>query len=107
VQKFGGEMALTKQDELLKCQLDENIDVAKIEIVPQHVDNTLHICTPSGIYLDPDEIVLQHKKQVVKAKMTTKTLFEKATTQLYNLESCQTTEKVQNIDLDLYQMEYY
>jgi len=44
---------------------------------------------------------------VVKTKMTTKTLLEQATSQLYNLETSSRPEKCLNIDLDLYQMEEY
>jgi hypothetical protein len=98
---------LTKQDELLKYPLDEHFGDTKLEVAPQLVDNTLHLCTPIHAHLDSDQVAVQPKKRVVKTKMTTKNQLEKATSQLYNLENCYTTEKILNIDLDLYQMEEY
>jgi hypothetical protein len=91
---------LTKQEDILKYPIDENLDITKIEINPQLVDNTLHICTPL-CNLDTENITLQPKN------CTTKTQLEKATNQLYNIENYTTPEKVLNIDLDLYQMEDY
>jgi hypothetical protein len=86
---------------MLKCPLDENLDLTKIEISPQLVDNTLHICTPL-CHLDNENITLQPKNY------TTKTQPEKAINQLlYNIENYTAPEKVLNIDLDLYQMENY
>ncbi len=99
---------MTKNEELLKCHLDENLDDTKIEVVPQLVDNTLHLCAPSVHLPIEEEIELTKPKiHVVKNKMTTKTQLENATSQLYNLESGHAAEKVLNIDLDLYQMEDY
>ncbi|MDR2203905.1 MAG: hypothetical protein LBE76_06380 [Nitrososphaerota archaeon] len=98
-------MALTKQDELLKYHIDENLDTPKIEITPKLVDNALHICTPKCVHLESNEIALQPKRQMTNTKMTAKTQLEKITNKLYNLENCQTTEKILNIDLDLYQMD--
>ncbi|MCL1977810.1 MAG: hypothetical protein FWG55_06915 [Candidatus Bathyarchaeota archaeon] len=97
---------MTKQEELLKCPIDENLD-AKIEVAPQLVDNTLHLCVPRCVHLNSEEVAVTPKKRVVKTKMITKTQLQKATSQLYNLESCNTATKVLNIDLDLYQMEDY
>jgi len=107
VLKFGGETALTKQDDLLKCPIDENLDATKIDITPQLVDNTLHICTPIGVHLDTDDIILQPKKCTTQPNLTTKTQLEQATNKLYNIENCSTPEKILNINLDLYQMEEY
>ncbi len=102
---------MTKNEELLKCHLDENLDDAKIEVTPQLVDNTLHLCAPGAHMLDEEiEASVKPKKlnaDVVKTKMTTKTLLEQATSQLYNLETGSRPEKCLNIDLDLYQMEEY
>ncbi len=97
---------MTKHEEIIKCHLDENLDDAKIEVVPQLVDNTLHLCVPGHIH---DELAVKPKKlKVVKTKMTTaQTELEKATSQLYDLESGARPAKVLDIDLDLYQMEDY
>ena len=105
--KFGGEKALTKHEEL-KCHLDENLDDAKIEIVPQIVDNTLHLCAPGHVSDVDVESVVESKPVMVKAKVTKiKTELEQATMQLYDLESGAKSAKVLDIDLDLYQMEDY
>jgi hypothetical protein len=101
---------LTKHlhDDALKCHLDENLDDAKIEVVPQLVDNTLNLCGPSVhvpvAVVQPENLKVRVVKQKVTAK---KTKIEKATEQLYNLECGTEPEKVLNIDLDLYQMETY
>jgi len=94
---------LTKQDELLKYPLDENLNNLKIELMPQLTDNNsnLHLCNTNCLHIDQDKIVIQHKKS------TTKTQLEKATNQLYNIENHNIAEKTLNIDLDLYQMEDY
>jgi len=98
---------MTKPEELLKGRIDENLDT-KIEITPQLIDNTLHICTPGCIHFDSDvNTVTPSKKHVMKTKMTKKTQLEKATHHLYDLENYHAAEKVLNIDLDLYQMEDY
>jgi hypothetical protein len=113
VQKFGGEKALTKHlpEDALKCHLDENLDDAKIQVVPQLVDNTLPLCAPGvpvGVGVDAAVQPKKPKVRMVKTKMTTtKSRLEKATSQLYDLESGCAPEKVLNIDLDLYQMENY
>jgi hypothetical protein len=99
---------LTKHEDLLKGRIDENFDDAKLEIAPQLVDNTLHLCAPGCIHFDSEvETCVKPKKHVVKTKMAKKSQLEKATHHLYDLESSNTAEKVLNIDLDLYQMEEY
>ncbi|MDR2707422.1 MAG: hypothetical protein LBB87_01575 [Nitrososphaerota archaeon] len=99
---------MTKPEELLKDRIDESFEVTKIDVTPQLVDNTLHLCTPGGLHFDSDvEIVLPPEKHVVKTKMTKKAQLEKATHYLYDLESCDVAEKELDIDLGLYQMEDY
>jgi hypothetical protein len=108
VLKFGGEKALTKHlsEDALKCHLDANLDDAKISVVPQVLDNTLPLMAPGAhvVAVQPKQL----KVGVVKAKVTKiKTRLEKATSQLYDLESGHEPEVVLNIDLGLYQMEDY
>ncbi|MDR2720362.1 MAG: hypothetical protein LBC03_06140 [Nitrososphaerota archaeon] len=100
---------MTKHEELLKYTIDENLDNTKIELIPQLIDNTIHIHTPNSIHLNTDEIIIQPTKHTTKTNTTTiKTRLEKAMDQLYNVENnVTTTESVLNIDLDLYQMEDY
>jgi len=99
---------MTKTEELLKNRIDETFEDTKIEITPQLIDNTLHLCTPSCIHYDSNiKTLTTTKKPVMKTKMTKKTQLEKATHQLYDLENYGATEKTLNIDLDLYQMEDY
>jgi len=108
VLKCGGEKALTKHDDLLKCRIDETFDDAKIEITPQLIDNTLHLCTPECDLFDSEiRPVVALDNCLSKPKMTNRAQLEKATHYLYDLENCATTEKVLNIDLGLYQMEDY
>jgi hypothetical protein len=105
---YGGAKTVTKHEDLLKVRIDENFENTKIEIAPQLVDNTLHLCTPVCTHFDSEvKAVVESKKPVVKAKMVKKTLLEKVTHHLYDLENCHTVEKVVDIDLDLYQMEDY
>lgn len=91
------------QEDPLKLHLEE----AKIEVVPELVDNTMVIC---GSHNNPT-VVTQSKKlkvRAVKPKMTTKkSKLDRVTSQLYDLESCSGPEKSLNLDLDLYQMEDY
>jgi len=96
-------MALTKQDELLKYQIDENLNTPKIELIPQLIDTNLHMCNPNCLHLDQDKIIAQHTKNTI----TTKTQLEKTLNNLYNIENYHTNEKTLNINLDLYQMEDY
>ncbi len=104
MQKFGGEKALTKQ--LHEDQLKLHLEDAKIEVVPQLVDNTMVICGAHNPVVETQPKKL--KVHVVKPKVTTKkSKLEKATSQLYDLESCSGPEKSLNLDLDLYQMEDY
>ena len=94
-------------EDALKCHLDSNLDDAKLTVVPQVLDNTLPLMAP-GAHV---QAAVQPKKLeagMVKAKMSKiKTRLEKATSQLYDLESGCEPEKVLNIDLGLYQMEDY
>ena len=107
--KYGGAKALTKHDDLLKCRIDENFDTAKLEITPQLIDNTLQLCVQDCALFEPSEITaaVSPKKHVMKTRPTKKTLLEKATHHLYDLENCHVAEKTLNIDLELYQMEEY
>ncbi|MDR2700700.1 MAG: hypothetical protein LBC12_07915 [Nitrososphaerota archaeon] len=100
---------MTKNEELLKGRIDETFDNPKIRFTPQLVDNTLHLCASGCVHFDSEvkAAVVQPKKHVVKTKMTKKTQLERATAHLYDLESCNTTEKTLNINLHLYQMEEY
>ncbi len=94
-------------DDALKCHLDANLDDAKLTVVPQLVDNTLPLLA-SGVHVPTANVVQPKKVRVVKAKVTkTKTRLEKATGQLYDLESGCGPEKALDIDLGLYQMEDY
>jgi hypothetical protein len=98
---------LTKHmpEDALKCHLDANLDDAKISVVPSLVDNTLPLLAP-GVHMPTAVAVAPKKVHVEKAKMTTrKTRLEKATSQLYDLESGCAPEQALNIDLGLYQME--
>ncbi len=100
---------LTKHlvDDSLKCHLDANLDDTKISVVPQVLDNTLSLLAP-GVHVPTDVAVAPKKISVVKAKVTArKTRLEKATSQLYDLESGCGPEKALDIDLGLYQMEEY
>jgi hypothetical protein len=105
---YGGAKTVTKHEDLLKVRMDENFENTRIEIAPQLVDNTLHLCAPECVHFDSEvEAVVAPKKHVVKTKMAKKTQLEKVTHYLYDLENCHTVEKVIDIDLDLYQMEDY
>jgi len=92
---------------LQEDQLKLHIEEPKIEVVPELVDNTMVICGPHN---NP-AVIAQPKKlkvRAVKPKMTTKkSKLDRATSQLYDLESCSGPEKSLNLDLDLYQMEDY
>jgi hypothetical protein len=83
-----------------------HLDDAKIEVVPQTLDNTMVLCgAHSHVTAEPEGKLTV---QMVKPKMNTKkTRLEKTTQHLYDLESGNEPEKVLNIDLDLYQMENY
>ena len=106
--KYGGAKALTKHDDLLKCRIDETFDEAKIEITPQLIDNTLHRCTPECDLFDSEiQTVVTLDDCLSKSKMTNRAQLEKAAHYLYDLENCDRTEKVLNMDLGLYQMEDY
>lgn len=94
-------------EDALKCHLEVNLDDAKITVVPQLVDNTLPLCPPPHVVPLAAVQPKKPKTAMVKTKMTTKTLLEEATSQLYNLESTSRPEKCLNLDLDLYQMEDY
>jgi hypothetical protein len=109
VLKFGGVKALTKPlvDDSLKCHLDVNLDDAKISVVPQLVDNTLPLLA-QGVHVPTAVAVSPKKVHAVKSKVTkTRTRLDKATSQLYDLESGCGPEKALDIDLGLYQMEEY
>ncbi|MCL2643127.1 MAG: hypothetical protein FWD52_06420 [Candidatus Bathyarchaeota archaeon] len=102
---------MTKQEDLLKGSiLDENLELTKIELIPQLVDNTTHIHAPLSVHINTDKITQTPKKCTItpttkKPTTTTKTQLYKATNHLYNLENHHTPEKILNIDLNLYQME--
>jgi hypothetical protein len=78
-----------------------NLDIQKIEHTPQLTDNTLPICTPRHIHLNPNNTANQPKNHPTKIQL------DEATSQLCNIEKQYTTEKTINIDLNLYQMEEY
>ncbi len=94
-------------DDALKCHLDANLDDAKLTVVPQVLDNTLPLMAP-GVQVPTAVQPKKLKAGMVNAKVTKmKTRLEKATSQLYDLESGCEPEQVLNIDLGLYQMEDY
>lgn len=101
--RFGGVKALTKHmhDEL-KCQL--SIEDAKVEVAPEIIDNSLVIAGPRVVRKPKGKV----KVRMVKAKVTVKkSVLEKATSQLYDLEEDCVAEKPLDIDFGLYQMEDY
>jgi hypothetical protein len=103
---------LTKHDYLLKDPIDENLEIPKINLHPQLTDKTLNIHNPLYTHLETNEIIPQPKNCKTKPNLTTtstttKSLLEKATSKLCNIENCTPPEKTLNIDLNLYQMEEY
>jgi hypothetical protein len=104
VLRFGGVKALTKNlhEDALKCLED-----AKVEVVPQVLDNTGVLCDSLPLAARPErKLKVRAVKSRVKVSVKNSRL-GKITRQLYDLESGCEPEKVLNIDLDLYQMEDY
>ena len=80
----------------LKCNL--SIEDAKVEVVPQVIDNSLVIAHQASCASQRAKV----KTRMVKAKMTAKkSRLEKATSHLYDLEDSHGPEKALNIDLGL------
>jgi len=105
VLRFGGVKALTKSlsEDALKC----NLEGAKVEVVPQILDNTGVLCDSLPLAAQPErKLKVRAVKSRVRVSVKNSRL-GKITRQLYDLESNCEPEKVLNIDLDLSQMEDY
>ncbi len=84
----------------LKC----NLTVEDAKVLPELIDNSLAIATPTHMVCKPKSPKV--KSRMVKDKVTTKkSRLEKATSHLYDLEDNNGPEKTLNIDFGLYQME--
>ncbi len=91
------------QEESLKCHLDD----AKIEVVPQTIDNSMVLCGGHVHVAAKPDGKLKVRMVKPKVNIAKKTRLGKVTQELYDLESGSEPEKVLNIDLGLYQMEDY
>jgi cell division GTPase FtsZ len=108
VLRFGGGKALTKQvseETALKCHLAAEEANKVSDSVTKIVENNPFVVC--GSQVDPKQ---QRKLKValVRARMKPrKSRLGKITQHLYDLESCDESEKPLKIDLDLYQMETF
>ena len=95
---------MTKQVHEDNLRYHLTVDPAKIEVVPQTLDNRLTIAGPAVTRKPKGKM----KVGMVKAKVTAKkTPLGKATANLYDLEDSHAPEKPLGIDFGLYQMEQY